>query len=128
MTTTDETKKFENKILAFSSHVPSATLGWENVTGGRQPVWPDWAFLKDLGDKDSIKSTQNYWWIFGPNVKNNTFHVTLMWLLFWPLSENLRLLFNSASSHSVGSHHVVVKWSWVRVPPDTGYRHGYFTK
>ena len=49
-------------------------------------------FLKVLGDKDSIKSTQNAWRFFWANVKSNFFHSKLLWLLFGPLLEKFGLL------------------------------------
>ena len=52
-------------------------------------------FLKVLGDMVSIKSSL-------ANVKGNTFHIKLLWLLFGQLLENVGLLFNLASGHSVG--------------------------
>ena len=49
---------------------------------------------------------------FWPTVKSNTFHVKLLWLLFWATIKTMGLLFTFASGHS--AHKSFMYHYWVR--------------
>ena len=57
------------------------------------PVWPDWVILK-------VESSPNISNNFGLIVKNGTFYVKLIWILFEKLLEKIGLLFTPTSGRT----------------------------
>ena len=57
-------------------------------------------FLKVLGNKVPFKSSPNIWQQIWAIVKNGTFYIKLMWILFGQLLQKIGLLFTPTSDHT----------------------------